>query len=57
MCIPEEVTSKARPKARKKGVQVEGGQTKHDRVQEGQRGEHGQVSISQVWEVGVNWMR
>lgn len=46
MCFPE-VTSEVRPRARRQGVQVEGGQ----------RGEHGRVCSSQVLEVGVNWMR
>lgn len=57
MCIPEEVTSKVRLKARKQGIQGEEGQTKHGRVQEGQRGGYSQVSSSQVLEVGVNWTR
>lgn len=46
-----------RPNTRKQGIQVEGGKTKHGRVQEGKRHKHGQVASSQVLEVGVNWIR
>ena len=51
MCVPKEVMSGSRPKAGTQGIHVEGGRRKHGRVQEGERGEHGQISRGRVLKV------